>query len=190
MVGAWQRRFLWGMLLIYVTARICQLYADRLPTLFIVVLHVVPPALFALVHGSILYTPKGISVFATFCLGGAILAESIGLRTGFPFGRYYFTDVMGPKIFQLPVLLGLAYLGIGYVAWILAVLILGTCDKPIRGARVFTVPLLASLILVAWDVSMDPDWSTTRMSCQRSRCGRTLDWKRGCSIRTRRCCGW
>jgi putative membrane protein len=160
MVGAWQRRFLWGMLLIYVTARICQLYADRLPTLFIVVLHVVPPALFALVHGSILYTPKGISVFATFCLGGAILAESIGLRTGFPFGRYYFTDVMGPKIFQLPVLLGLAYLGIGYVAWILAVLILGTCDKPIRGARVFTVPLLASLIMVAWDVSMDPDWST------------------------------
>jgi hypothetical protein len=27
------------------------------------------------------------------------------LRTGFPFGHYYFTDVMGPKIFQLPVLL-------------------------------------------------------------------------------------
>src|SRR5258708_40003095 len=40
--------FLWGMLLLYAIARISQLYADRLPTLLIVVLHVVPPALFAL----------------------------------------------------------------------------------------------------------------------------------------------
>jgi uncharacterized membrane protein len=152
--------FLWGMLLVYVTARICQLYADRLPTLLIVVLHVVPPALFALAHGSVLYRAKGILVFAVFCLGVGTLAESASLRTGFPFGHYYFTDVMGPKIFQLPVLLALAYLGIGYVAWILALLILGYVDKPILGMRVFALPLLASLIMVAWDLSMDANWST------------------------------
>jgi putative membrane protein len=40
------------------------------------------------------------------------------------------------------------------------VLILGVFDKPIRGVHVFSVPLLASLIMVAWDVTMDPDWST------------------------------
>jgi uncharacterized membrane protein len=152
--------FLWGMLLVYALARFCQLYADRLPMLLIVVLHVIPPALFALAHGSALYRRQGIAVFAAFCLGFGALAESVGLRTGFPFGRYYFTSVMGPKIFQLPVLLALAYLGIGYVAWILALLILGCVDKPVHGTRALTLPLLASLIMVAWDLSMDPNWST------------------------------
>lgn len=148
------------MLFAYVLARICQLYADRLPALLIVVLHVIPPALFALVHGSVVYRAKGISVFAVFCLGFGTAAESISLRTGFPFGHYYFTDLMGPKIFQIPVLLSLAYLGIGYVAWILALLILDCARKPIRGARVVALPLLASLIMTAWDLSMDPNWST------------------------------
>jgi putative membrane protein len=148
------------MLVLYAIARVCQLYADRLPTLLIVILHVVPPALFALAHGSGLYGTKGISVFAIFCLGFGTLAESVSLRTGFPFGHYYFTDVMGPKVFQLPLLLALAYLGIGYVAWILALLILGAVAKPIRGTRVFALPLLASLIMLAWDLSMEAVWST------------------------------
>ena len=159
-IGRWRTHFLWGMLLVYTIARICQLYAGRLPTLPIVVLHVVPAALFALAHGSVLYGAKGISVFAVFCLGFGTLAESVSLRTGFPFGHYYFTDAIGPKVLQLPVLLALAYLGIGYVAWILALLILGHVDKPIRGARVLTLPLLASLIMVAWDLSMEPTWAT------------------------------
>jgi putative membrane protein len=148
------------MLLLYAIAQICQLYADRLPTLLIVILQVVPPALFAVAHGSVVHGARGISVFAVFCLGFGTLAESVSLRTGFPFGHYYLTDVMGPKLFQLPVLLALAYLGIGYVSWILALLILGDVDKPIRGARVLTLPLLASLIMLAWDVSMDAVWST------------------------------
>jgi uncharacterized membrane protein len=148
------------MLAAYVVARICQVYADRLPTLLIVVLHVVPPALFAFAHGSVLYRVKGMAVFTVLCLGFGTLAESASLRTGFPFGHYYFTAVMGPKIFQLPVLLALAYLGIGYIAWTLALLILGYDAKPIHGAGVLALPLLASFIMVAWDLSMDPNWST------------------------------
>lgn len=146
--------------MLYVLARICQLYADRLPTLLIVILHVIPPAIFAIIHGSILYRLKGISIFAAFCLGFGGLAESISLRTGFPFGRYYFTDAMGPRILHVPVLLVLAYLGIGYVSWVLALLILGYLDEPINGVRIFALPLLASFIMLAWDLSMDPDWST------------------------------
>ena len=155
-----QAYLLWGMLLLYVLARFCQLYADRLPSQLIVILHVVPPAIFALVHGSILYRVKGISIFAVFCLGFGALAESLSLRTGFPFGHYYFTEVMGPKILQVPFLLALAYLGIGYVSWILALLILGYLYKPVTGARVLALPLLASFIMFSWDLSMDPNWST------------------------------
>jgi len=45
---------LWSTLLLYVLGRLCQLYANRLPTLLIVILHVIPPAIFAIVHRSIL----------------------------------------------------------------------------------------------------------------------------------------
>jgi putative membrane protein len=67
---------------------------------------------------------------------------------------------MGPKVFQLPVLLALAYLGIGYVAWIMGLLILGYVDKPIRGRAIVYLPLVASSIMTAWDVAMEPAWST------------------------------
>jgi len=88
--------FLWGTVIYYAVARLCQLYADWLPILLIVFFHVVPPALFALVHGSVIYGRRGIAVFAAFCLGLGSLAEFVALRTGVPFGHYHFTDVMGP----------------------------------------------------------------------------------------------
>jgi putative membrane protein len=158
-IGGWRTYALWGTLLLYMLARVCQLYADRLPTLLIVILHVIPPALFAIAHGSALYGSKGMSMFAVFCLGFGTLAESLSLRTAFPFGRYHFTDVMGPRVFQLPILLALAYLGIGYVAWVLALLILGYDGKPIRGTRVLALPVLAAFVMTAWDLSMDPAWA-------------------------------
>ena len=159
-VKGWQVAVLWSTVLLYVLARVCQIYADRLPTLLIVILHVVPPAIFAVVHGGSLYRPKGVLIFGSFCLGFGGLAEIVSLQTGFPFGRYYFTDVMGPKVFHVPVLLLLAYLGIGYVSWALALVILGYVNKPINGPRIFALPLLASFIMLAWDLSMDPNWST------------------------------
>lgn len=151
---------LWTTLTLYLAARVCQLYADKLPTLLIVILHVVPPAVFAIVHGNLLYRAKGIVIFTVCCLGIGTLAESAGLRTGFPFGHYYFTSVMGPKVFDLPILLVLAYLGIGYCSWILSLVIIGSPDKSLSGARVLAVPLLASFVMLAWDLSMEPDWST------------------------------
>ena len=156
----WQAYLLWTMLLLYVLARLCQLYADKLPTLMIVMLHVIPPAVFALLHGSRLYRLKGMLIFTTFCLGFGALCESLSLRTGFPFGHYYFSDVMGPKVMQVPILLVVAYLGLGYISWILGLLILGYRDKHLVGVRVVALPLLASLIMVAWDLSMEPDWAT------------------------------
>jgi len=146
-------------LLLYVAGRILQLYSDRVPTLLIVVLHVIPAAAFAWIHGSLLYRIRGVLVFTALCLGSGTFFESLSLRTGFPFGHYYFTDLMGPKLFQLPILLALAYLGMGYLSWVLALLILGRRSDPPQGRRIVFLPLIASCIMVAWDLSMDPIWA-------------------------------
>lgn len=128
--------------------------------LIVVVLHVVPPALFAFLHGAARYGQRSTVAFFTMVLliGGAM--ENIGIRTGFPFGRYYFTEVMGPKLLGVPILLSLAYVGMGYLSWTLASLLIGRTESPLTGFRVMALPLLASCLMVAWDLAMDPVWST------------------------------
>jgi putative membrane protein len=159
-IARWQTFLLWTALLLYAQGRIFQLYPERISIQLIVFLQVVPPAVLALIHGSILYGVRGMSAFAAFCLGIGAASESLSLRTGFPFGHYYFTNLMGPKFLQVPILLILAYLGIGYCSWVLSLLILGYRSKTLAGTGVVSVPLLASLIMVAWDLSMEAIWST------------------------------
>jgi putative membrane protein len=88
--------------------------------------------------------------------------ENFGVMTGFPFGRYYFTSAMGPKFLLVPILMGPAYLGMGYLAWTLARLILETdaAQNILAGSRVITLPLVASSLMVGWDLTMDPALST------------------------------
>jgi putative membrane protein len=151
---------LWAMLLIFAGARVLQVYRLGLPMMAVVVLHVIPPAAFALIHGAAVYRLRGILIFTGFCLGVGSLSEIMGVATGFPFGHYYFTDVMGPKFFNVPVFLALAYLGMGYLSWVLGGLILGCARGRLAGSQVFTLPLAASFIMLAWDLAMDPIWAT------------------------------
>ena len=155
-----QRRFLLlALLFLFMVARILQLFAGRIPDLLIVTFHVIPPAVFALVHGARIYGSRGILIFATLCLGVGTLFESVSLRTGFPFGYYRFTDLMGPKLFDLPILLALAYVGMGYLSWILAVVILDCQNEPLSGREIVLLPLAASFVMTAWDFSMEAVWA-------------------------------
>ncbi len=148
-----------ALVCLYLTGRVLQLFAGQVPNLLIVFLHVVPPGLFALVHGTRVYRVRGIVVFTTICLAVGAVFESLSLRTGFPFGHYRFTDLMGPMLFNLPVLLVLAYLGMGYLSWILALVILGGHEGPLSGKKIVLLPLVASFVMTAWDLSMDPIWA-------------------------------
>lgn len=147
---------LWTLIAIYAGARVLPVFPGFLPMLAVVAFHVLPPGAFALLHGAAVYRARGIAIFSALCLGIGSASEIAGLRSGFPFGHYYFTGVMGPRFFGVPYLLALAYLGMGYVSWMLAQSILG---KP-AGWRMLAVPALAAAAMTAWDLSSDPVWST------------------------------
>ena len=153
------RLWLSTLLLLYLIGRILQLFAGRVPNLIIVVFHVIPPALFAAIHGARIYRLRGILVFAGLCLGVATFFESASLRTGFPFGHDRFTDLMGPKISGLPVLLALAWVGMGYLSWVVSLALLGGENKPLSGRRIVLMPLVASFVMTAWDLSMEAGWA-------------------------------
>jgi putative membrane protein len=138
---------------------VAQAFPEKIPMLAIVAFHVLPPLVFALVHGALRYRLRGIFVFAALCLAIGNLMENLSVLTGFPFGHYHFTGVMGPKLFHVPVLLGLAYIGMGYLSWTLGLIVLGEEGNRLPGSRIVTRPLFAAFIMVAWDLSMDPIWS-------------------------------
>jgi uncharacterized membrane protein len=149
-----------SLIVLYSAARVLEVFPGGVPMLAIVALHVLPPLVFAWMHGTQLYGWRGMLTFFAICLVIGNVVENVGVLTGFPFGRYYFTDAMGPKIFLVPIFLGLAYLGMGYLSWTLARVIVGDPEGPLLGPRVVTVPLVGALIMTAWDFCQDPIWGT------------------------------
>jgi uncharacterized membrane protein len=47
----------------------------------------------------------------------------------------------------------------GYLSWVLALVILECQNKPLSSRKVVLLPFAASLIMTAWDLSMDPVWA-------------------------------
>ncbi len=118
------------------------------------------PLIFLFVHGSLHYRLRDLLVFAVITLVVSNLFENLSVLTGFPFGHYYYPDTLGPKVFLVPVLIGPAYLGTGYLAWTIARVISGAAHSRLSGHLTFTIPLLAALMMVSWDLSFDPFFST------------------------------
>ena len=141
---------LYTLIAIYGVSRVLQGFPQSAPMLAIVTLHVVPPLLFALLHGRMIWGWRGILVFFAISSVVSGTVEKIGITTGFPFGHYYFTDAMGPKISGVPVFLGLAYLGMGYLSWLIASLILGWEQRDLSGWRVVALPAFAALVMTSW----------------------------------------
>lgn len=153
-----------SLLALYAVARFLPLAGDKVPITMIAAMHILPPLLFALIHGAALFGRRGILMFCILFLIIGNITENLSVITGFPFGHYHFTDCLGTKLFHVPILLGLAYLGIGYISWALAHVILGNHNGryPVAGFRLIGQPLAASFVMVAWDFSQDPVWSTVQ----------------------------
>jgi putative membrane protein len=167
MSSPWARRSSTGsgvalglILATYACARVLEIAPTSIPRTAVVALDVLSALAFALVDGARHYRLRGMLVFAVICAVVGNLSENLSVNTGFPFGHYYFSELMGPKLFQVPVLLGLAYIGMAYVSWVVARLIVGDPKAPVAGARLIALPLVASFVMVAWDLAQDPVWGT------------------------------
>ena len=86
--------------------------------------------------------------------------ESLSILTGFPFGNYHYTEILGPKIGLVPVIIMPAYFAVGYLSWVIAHILLDKREAALRGAEVFLLPVVAAFVMVLWDACMDPINST------------------------------
>lgn len=82
-------------------------------------------------------------------LVGAIgmLAEIVGVRTGFPFGRYEYTAALFPWVFEVPLVMS--------CAWVILAAFAQQIIAPLGRSRIMVVPVFATL-LTAFDLLIDP----------------------------------
>ena len=100
--------------------------------------------------------------FLAICLAVTFAAENLGVLTGVPFGRYHFTVGAGlPHVGAVPLIVGFLYFGMGYPSWVVAGVLLDEAgtrpDTPFKRAA---LPLVATFVMVQWDVVMDLASST------------------------------
>lgn len=87
----------------------------------------------------------GLAMALTF--GGlGLLVESVGTSTGFPFGAYSYTGTLGIELAEVPVLVPLAWIMLGYPAYLAGQALAGRRWGWLAGAWT----------LAAWDLFLDP----------------------------------
>jgi len=103
---------------------------------------------------------KAISfLFITGAIG--FLAEVLGTNSGFPFGKYYYTDFLGEKFLGVPVVVPLVWFVIAYLCFSIVVGNLGVESRKSSDWRFFAkIALLSAFGAVAWDFMIDPMFSS------------------------------
>jgi putative membrane protein len=118
------------------------------------------PVVFLVVHGVRVYGIRTTLVFGAIVFVVSNAFENLSIATGFPFGNYYYGESLGPRLFDVPLLIGPAYVGMGYLSWTLARLLVGRTKGALTGTSLIAVPIVASFLMVAWDLTFDPVAST------------------------------
>ena len=84
----------------------------------------------------------------------------MGVATGFPFGNYHHTDALGTKLGYVPLMIGPAYLGVGYLSWVMGAILIGDVKRGADALSTFATPLIGAFVMVLWDLSLDPSAAT------------------------------
>ncbi|MFW0794471.1 carotenoid biosynthesis protein [Gordonia sp. CPCC 205515] len=102
-----------------------------------------------LVHVAATVGPSAAAILAAVAGGGGLIAESVGVHTGVPFGDYDYTGTLGPELFGVPIVVPLAWIMMAWPALVAARRLTGT-------QRPWATVVVGACALTAWDVFLDP----------------------------------
>ena len=154
-------RWSWAIVVVFaVFTVVTSVWQTLVPGGLVGIINTVLLVAFALVHGIATYGAKTMAWFVVVCLVVSNAAENLSIVTGFPFGHYHYTDVLGSKLFYVPVTIGGAYFGAGYLAWVVALSLVGRAGRPFDGYARWAVPVAAAVVMASWDFMLDPIAST------------------------------
>lgn len=117
--------------------------------------------LFSLLHAAALFGWRSALLFFGLSAVVSWLFEEIGVRTGLVYGAYHYTDLLGPKLGHVPLLIPLAWFMMIYPSYLIANLLVDGDIRP-RHATILHIlgrALVAGLVMTAWDLVIDPGMS-------------------------------
>jgi putative membrane protein len=96
--------------------------------------------------------------FMLIAVSAGWVAEQLGSSYGWLFGVYTYTDVLGPRLGDVPVVIPLMWFALTYGAYVIANL--AVWQAPVDGAAghgwAAALSLVAASVVTAWDLGADP----------------------------------
>ena len=117
--------------------------------------------LFSLVHGTRWLGGRATLLFFLASTVVSWAFEQIGVKTGLIYGRYHYTDFLGPKIGEVPVIIPVAWFAMIYPSYVIACWLIDGAGRPPsseKGPRFLWRAWVAGLVMTAWDVVLDPSY--------------------------------
>jgi uncharacterized membrane protein len=108
----------------------------------------------SLVHAAVRLGPLAALTLLVVAGGLGLLAEAVGVRTGFPFGTYSYAGTLGPQLLGVPVVVPLAWTMMAYPCLLLGRRLTRRVASP--GGRSLLVALTGGTALATWDLFLDP----------------------------------
>jgi putative membrane protein len=162
--ATWWPIVTWALLLIYLAYVVVSSLTDWLPLsasawLFTPVINAL-----VIVHALKRWSIGTLVIFyvTVFVISTAI--ENIGVLTGFPFGEYYYTEILGPQLGLVPIAIGFTYVPAAYISWVVAEVVAGSMQTDRKNFARITTAVVASVAMVFWDLGLDPLNSTVNKS--------------------------
>lgn len=105
-----------------------------------------------------LFGPRAARLFLAIGVVLGWLAEQAGATLGWFFGSYHYTEVLGPKLGAVPVVIPLMWFGLAHIGLVLGSLVLWRQPAPPAGPwrRLLLAAFMAALIVTAFDLGADP----------------------------------
>ncbi|HEU4326204.1 MAG TPA: carotenoid biosynthesis protein [Roseiflexaceae bacterium] len=118
--------------------------------------------LFALCHGWYALGWRHTLIFFAISAVVSWIYEQIGVETGLIYGPYHYNDLLGAKLGHVPIIIPVAWFMMIYPSYTLANLIADGTPTGTRGGvgRVLWLATLSAMIMTAWDVVVDPTFSS------------------------------
>ncbi len=115
--------------------------------------------LFVVLHAAASTGWKGAAAFVGIVFAVALISEACNQLTGFPFG-WVTHNLTGPRLFQVPLFVGLSYVTAAWPAWVMAKILVGPEVNGARRLRQVATAVVASLIVTGYDLAYDPVGAT------------------------------
>ncbi|WP_124711376.1 carotenoid biosynthesis protein [Gordonia insulae] len=144
----WTRVVAWVLFGATVIVQIIFPYTDG-GTLSLTVASVLLLTAAVIVDVGVTRGPGAAMILVVVAGGGGLLAETIGVHTGLPFGTYSYSGTLGPEVLGVPALVPCAWIMMAWPALAAARRLVGT-------RRRWATAAVAALALTSWDVFLDP----------------------------------